>query len=37
MKCGDLQAPDAATTACFESSGESLRDLYLRVAPLFCK
>jgi hypothetical protein len=37
MKCGDLQGPDASTSACFESSGETLRDLYLRVAPLFCK
>lgn len=35
--CGDLLAPDAATAKCFEASGETTRDLYLRVAPLFCK
>lgn len=35
--CGDLLAPDASTLKCFEASGETTRDLYLRLAPLFCK
>jgi hypothetical protein len=35
--CGDLLAADAATARCFEAKGESTRDLYLRIAPLFCK
>jgi len=35
--CGDLLAPDASTAKCFEASGETTRDLFLRVAPLFCK